>query len=548
MFAQLPEMQPAGIPYGSLTSAAAMPSKDRPSILLIDGNPSFRQQLKSVLISTGYLVQTAESGEEGLNLAFYFRPDAILVDGWLPGINGHIVIQRLKQDVTLRNTPCLLLTTSVEPGEEVRVLEEGADAYLRKDTGANVILARLAALLRSGVKARPVDASAASMLGVKTVLAVHHSGLYVQELTAALEGEGFTVVSTQSGREALDWVETNTVDCILLGTDLVDLPGCEVCRILKGRPASRQVPLLLLTATGKAEDTIAGFDAGADDCVPSGVGVASIRTRVRVQLRRKQFEEQDRVIREQLLHKELQAAQARAAQEIAEARAAMVGELERKNRELEAFAHSVSHDLRSPLRTIHGFTQALLEDFEGELPSGARDHAVRVMAGALRMHKLIDALLEMSRTSRANLKREPFDLSRLALSVAAELDDERRVECVVEEGIKATGDPALIRVVLDNLLRNAWKFTNKNAAARIEVGVSMEDRGPVYFVRDNGVGFDSSQAHRLFQAFERLHPVTDFPGSGIGLATVRRIIDRHGGQVWAESTPGAGATFFFTLP
>jgi signal transduction histidine kinase len=264
--------------------------------------------------------------------------------------------------------------------------------------------------------------------------------------------------------------------------------------------------------------------------------LALLKARVRVQLRRKQFEDQDRIIREELRHQELQSVQTR--------------ELEQRNSELEAFAHAVSHDLRSPLRTIRGFTQALLEDFDGQLPAAARDHLVRVMAGALRMSKLIDTLLELSRSSRVDLRRQAFDLSCLARSVANELaesDRRRQVDCSVQECLPVTADPALIRIVLENLMGNAWKFTAKAAHPAIEVGALSGNGGPVYFVRDNGAGFDAARAQRLFQPFERLHAATDFPGTGIGLSTTRRIVERHGGEIWAESTPAAGATFFFTL-
>jgi signal transduction histidine kinase len=402
--------------------------------------------------------------------------------------------------------------------------------------------------LRTGGKSRPVDASAISLLGAKKILAVHHSAAFLKELSVELAKEGFTVVAARSGTEALGWLEKHTADCIVLDATRAEFAACDTCRIVKSHPAWRLIPLLLLTATARPQDAIEGLNSGADDCVPSVAGFVLLRTRVRVQLRRKQFEDHERSIREQLLSKELQAAQARAAQEVAEVRAAMVGELEKKNRELDAFAHSVSHDLRSPLRTIRGFTQALLDDFNGQLPSGAQDHLVRVIAGALRMGVLIDALLELSRTSRADLRRERFDLSHLARLVVSELDQERHVECSVEDGIAANGDPALISVVLDNLLGNAWKFTAKTDQARVAVGALPRDNGPVFFVRDNGAGFDSAHAPRLFQPFERLHPASEFPGTGIGLATVRRIVERHGGEIWAESSPGAGATFFFTLP
>lgn len=519
-------------------------------VLLIDDSATFRQEFKSVLEAAGYSVGTAESGEEGLNTAFALRPDAIIVDQVLAGtIDGRMVIRRLKQDVTLRNTPCLLLTSSTESGEELRALEAGADAYLKKETDVKVILARIAAMLRS--RSAPVlEAPTSSLLGAKKILAVDDSITFLNEISSELRQEGYDVVQASSGKEALELLDVQSVDCVLLDVRMPELSGYETCQIIRKRPTLRNLPLLMLTASEGPEAVIEGINSGADDYISKSSDFAVLKARVRAQLRRKQFEDEYRGIREELLQSELKAAQARAAEEIAEERAAMVDELEKKNRELEAFTYSVSHDLRAPLRTIRGFTQALIDDFGAQLPAGAQVHLGRVQAGALRMSKLIDALLELSRTTRADLNREPFDLSRLARSVAAELAEStkgRQVDCSVQEGLTASGDAALMRVVFNNLLGNAWKFTAKTSSAKVEVGALDQDNGLVYFVRDNGVGFDSSRTKRLFEPFERMHPATEFPGAGIGLATVRRIIERHRGKIWAESAVGQGATFFFTL-
>ena len=225
-------------------------------------------------------------------------------------------------------------------------------------------------------------------------------------------------------------------------------------------------------------------------------------------------------------------------------------ELEVANRELESFSYSVSHDLRAPLRTIDGFSQALLEDYRDQLPGGAQHFLERVRVAAQRMAKLIDDLLELSRISRIPVDRKPIDVSALAQSIADELqqaDSERKVEFDIAPSLKTNGDPELLRIALQNLMNNAWKFTSKKPAARIEVGVS-NGKGPrAFYVRDNGAGFDMAYSDKLFGAFQRLHAVTEFPGTGIGLATVQRIIHKHGGRVWAESVVDQGATFYFTL-
>ena len=229
-------------------------------------------------------------------------------------------------------------------------------------------------------------------------------------------------------------------------------------------------------------------------------------------------------------------------------------ELEGANRELEAFSYSVSHDLRAPLRTIDGFSQILQEDYEDVLDDEGLDYLGRVRAASGHMATLIDDLLDLSRVSRRPLRRESVDLSRLAMEIMEDLraaQPDRNVEFVADEDIKAFGDVSLLKVALENLLGNAWKFTEREPEARIEFGADRRPRpgflAPVYFVRDNGAGFDQAYSDKLFGAFQRLHGQDEFEGTGIGLATVARIIHRHGGRVWAEGEVGGGATFYFTL-
>jgi signal transduction histidine kinase len=225
-------------------------------------------------------------------------------------------------------------------------------------------------------------------------------------------------------------------------------------------------------------------------------------------------------------------------------------ELAFSNQELEAFSYSVSHDLRAPLRTIDGFSLALQEDFAEHLNDAGRDYIARVRAGVQRMGTLIDALLQLSRVTRSEVQTDSLDLSQLAVLVFNELaasDTARRVEFLARPGVIAQGDPRLLRIALENLIGNAWKFTSKVPQPRIEFGSLTKDEGTVYFIKDNGAGFDMQYVDRLFTAFQRLHGDRDFKGSGIGLATVSRIIRRHHGSISAESAPGLGATFSFTL-
>lgn len=225
-------------------------------------------------------------------------------------------------------------------------------------------------------------------------------------------------------------------------------------------------------------------------------------------------------------------------------------QLEAANRELESFSYSVSHDLRGPLRGMDGFSQMLLEDYGDKLDDAGKDALGRIRAASQRMGNLIDDLLRLSQMTRAELNSTPVDLSAIAREIADAIDREqpgRSVEWVIEPGLGIRADRALIRVAMQNLLQNAWKFTGRTAKPSIRVGALERDGKTVYFVADNGVGFDMAYADNLFGAFQRLHHAGDFPGSGIGLALVRRIIRRHGGEIWAEAKDGAGATFFFTV-
>jgi signal transduction histidine kinase len=226
-------------------------------------------------------------------------------------------------------------------------------------------------------------------------------------------------------------------------------------------------------------------------------------------------------------------------------------ELLAANKELEAFSYSVSHDLRAPLRGIDGFSLALLEDYADKLDADGKDYLHRVRAGTQRMGMLIDDMLNLARVARTEIRLEMSDLGALARSVASELQKtqpDRCVEFQIQESLEAYVDCHLMRIALENLLGNAWKFTSKRKSSCIGFGRTSLGGRPAYYVRDDGAGFDPAYASRLFGAFQRLHEKSDFPGTGVGLATVQRIIHRHGGRIWAESALEKGATFYFTLP
>lgn len=247
-------------------------------------------------------------------------------------------------------------------------------------------------------------------------------------------------------------------------------------------------------------------------------------------------------------------AASQANQEAQEARrelAERTAQLEAANHELEAFTSAVSHDLRAPLRAINGFSQMLLEDNATRLDDVGRGHLERIRGNTRQMGQLVDGLLRLSRLSRGEMHLGPVDLSALVAQKARELHErqpERSVDFRIAPALVVRGDPTLLQVVIHNLLDNAWKFTSRQPCARIEFGVEESHGTRVFLVRDNGAGFDMAHADKLFGAFQRLHSEREFTGTGIGLATVARILRRHGGRIWAVGTPGQGATFYFTLP
>ena len=227
-------------------------------------------------------------------------------------------------------------------------------------------------------------------------------------------------------------------------------------------------------------------------------------------------------------------------------------DLEVAYRDLETFSYSVSHDLRAPLRALEGLSAALLEDCGDSLSEAAIGYTTRIQAASERMTQLIDDLLNLARVSRAKIHPQVLDLGAEAAGIAAELQrqgPDRHVRFTIQQPAWATADPTLIRTVLQNLLDNAWKFTSRRDDAAIEFGMTLEGTsGSCFYVRDNGAGFDPADAGKLFKPFERLHSASQFPGTGVGLASVRQIVDRHGGRTWADGASGAGATFYFTLP
>jgi two-component system NtrC family sensor kinase len=525
-------------------------ARDRTTVLVIDDSLTFREKLRELLEPEGYAVLTASSGEEGLRTAADRRPQAVIVDGVMPGIDGATVIRRMRLDPALRDTPCLLMTAADNYATEVQMLDAGADAFVRKQQDLAVVLAKLAAVLRQSSELLPIGAIS-STHGPGKVLALTADRGRMADLGDALREDGYDIVPAATAADALQLLAAQPVDCIVLDLDHVGDDGRETCRRIKEVPQIGETPLVM---TGEHDDDmLACLAAGADDYVRSAEGPEALRAHVRTQIRRKQSHDESRRIREELMRRELDAAEERAARQLAETRAALVEELEWRNRELEAFSGSVSHDLRGPLQIISSFAESMLDEDEDEEPLSApiRHRVERIHAAAERMADLVESLLILARASRGELRRDVFDLTATAWQVVKEVEARepgRHVACTVHPGMAADADEGLVRVILENLVNNAFKFTRKVAQPAVEVGWTGAGPNTRYFIRDNGAGFPAGQSGELFRPFARLHSADDFPGTGIGLTTVHRAVERHGGEIWAEGEDGRGATFWFTLP
>jgi signal transduction histidine kinase len=346
---------------------------------------------------------------------------------------------------------------------------------------------------------------------------------------------GENVVEASSGADGLRQLLRQEFAVVLLDVRMPMMDGFETAQLIRQRPRSELTPIIFVTALDQAEtDMGRGYDLGAVDFVFAPVVPAILRAKVAVFVELYRAQQELRRYRSQL-------------EVLVEERTTALTAI---NRELEAFSYSVSNDLRAPLLAFDGMSKALLEDYGAKLDKKAKDYLLRMRRASQRMTSVFDGLQSLFRLTSGEIHREPIDITGLAKEVTREIRAEepsRKVKVEIAEGMKSSGDKRLVRILLANLLNNAWKFTASENEPRIEVGTEIVDGESRVYVRDNGVGFDMIYVHRLFGAFQRLHSQSDFEGAGIGLATARRIINRHGGRIWAEGAVGEGATFYFVL-
>jgi DNA-binding response OmpR family regulator len=532
------------------------------TVLLIDDSLTFRDAMREALEAAGYQVTTAASGEEGLRFAAASRPGAIVVDGQLPGIDGNAVIRHVRLDAALRGVPCLLLTASDDKGAELDALDAGADAFVRKDEEVSVILARLGAALRS-TESR-ANESTSSLLSPKKILTVDDSATYLQELAANLREEGYDVVPARSGEEALELLAVQPVDCILMDLEMPGLSGQETCMRIKAAPGVRDIPLIILTARDDRTSMLESLGAGADDHICKTHEFGVLKARVRAQLRRKQFEDENRRIREDLLHEQHAAAVERAARELAETRAALVDELERKSRDLERatqakgrFLATMSHEIRTPLNAIIGMANLLNGT---PLNDEQREYAQVIRTGGDHLLAVINDILDFSslESGKLPLENRPFNVAELveeSMDLVAAHAREKSLELAYELSPEVPdtvmGDANRVRQILVNFLSNAVKFTARGeVVVEVNNGVTDDGRHELHCsVRDTGIGIPQNKFDRLFQSFSQVDASTrrEYGGTGLGLAICKRLAELMHGKVWAESEMGSGSTFHFSM-
>lgn len=409
------------------------------------------------------------------------------------------------------------------------------------------------------------------------LLIIEDSQTQADLLRLMLEKNDFRVRVARNGGEALTMLEKSKPEIIITDVMMPDMDGYALCRKIKGEERFKDIPVIILTSLSDPHDVIKGLESGADNFVtkpfdeeyllariehlrldrdkprcisiPEQMNISIDGRDYRISSDRRQILNLFLSTYEAAYHKNLELRKAK--DELRELNARLAEsnkELEAANQELEAFGYTVSHDLRQPLQIISGYSQAVTDICGNQLDTQCRSFLEQITSHTFSMSELINALLDFSKLQHAEVKSEPVDLSSFAQAIAGELrmtEPDRKVAFDIEEGLTVTGDKKLLWLVLQNLIGNAWKYSSKNEEPVIEFGNTYVNGKPVFFVRDNGEGFEMHDRDKLFTPFKRL--TKEHEGHGIGLATVHRIIKHHKGRIWAEGEPGKGATFYFTF-
>ncbi len=517
-------------------------------ILVVDDSAENRARLRVLLTDHDYVVDEACHGAEALLKARLDPPQLIIADLLLPVMDGYKLLRQWRADERLQQIPFVIYTrTDIHPKDKRLALDLGVDVFILHAAESQMFLAHIREALDQGAHRRlsPVSVPGGvgkvlpSPIGSTEYKHIDHA---YDWLAAIVEHSSDAIISRDRDFRILTW---NPVAERLFGWSAAEVIGRDTSllipsdRVQERARGSRRLDQGLSVP---AYDTQRMTKSG--QLVDVSVAMSPVRYQhgeiIAVFL----------VIREITERKQHEDAMRQSNEQLEWLVAERTHELEVLNHELEAFSYSVAHDLRAPLRAIDGFGNLVLSKYGDKLDDEGKDYLERMREGSRKMYALIEDLLRLSQISRQAMQTSPVDLSALArevVSVLQDLDSSRQIEWSIAPEVQVVGDSGLLRVVLQNLLGNAWKYSAKRQQACIEFGVTEQADRPAYFVRDNGAGFDMAYASKLFGAFQRLHLATEFPGTGIGLAIVARIIQRHGGAVWAEGAVDQGATFWFTL-
>lgn len=550
-------------------------------ILVIDDSATFRETLSEALRLAGHQVITASTGEQGLQIAARERPRAIIVDGILPGIDGSTVIRHVRLDAALRGIPCVLLTGAGELEAELRALDAGADSFVHKNEELEVIMAKLGIVLRASATSKS-DATA-SLLAPKHILAVDDSPSYREHIAEALRSDGYEVLTAGSGEEALELLSEKTFDCILLDVMMPGMDGKETCQRIKASPGVRDIPVLLLTASEDRTSMLEGLATGADDYIQKSAEIDVLKARVRAQLRRRQFEDESRRVRERLLKSEIEASEARAARALAETRATLVEELEQRNQALAnayaelqstqsqlvqaakmaslgALVAGVAHEVNNPLAFVISHlrtTESSLLEVESligvkaldpalESWSRARSRLNSMRLGLERIRDLVVKLRTFSRLDEGEIKT--VNMAECIDSVLTILEHRLEGRVKITKEIHPPGEleciPGLLNQAIMNLVSNALDAIEGPGTIFIFAG--GEGKHYVIRIEDSGPGIPAASRLRILEPFYTTKDVGS--GTGLGLSITDSIVKKHGGTLEFGDAPGGGAAVWIRLP